>query len=198
MEDTRTVSLPQRHMLQFSISQLNSCPITESPEDPKLLEKKSTGVSRIPAIPAERGWPVQWAEHWGPTHLGLHKGCSGPAPKFQQLLGNQPSGFQSQCPLRSPHPPSRGARLRRDRGSAQGSNPAVRVACSSVCSHAALRADVSGEKAPSRATDGAPGSQPPSLVRLLPVLSPGQGLTCCQPPDTPAVPPAPGFPGVAE
>ena len=90
VEDTRTVSLPQRHMLQFSISQLNSCPITESPEDPKLLEKKSTRVSRILAVPMEWGCLVWWAEHWG-----AHKGRLGPAPRLQQLLGNQPLGSQS-------------------------------------------------------------------------------------------------------
>lgn len=54
MEDTRTVSLPQRHMLQFSISQLKSCPMTESPEEPKVLEKQSTRVSGIPVIPVEQ------------------------------------------------------------------------------------------------------------------------------------------------
>jgi len=73
VEDTRTVSFPQRHMLQFSTSQLNSCPITESPEDPKVLERKkknrSTRVSRTPKIPAEQGWVVQRAKHWGSMHL---------------------------------------------------------------------------------------------------------------------------------
>lgn len=39
VEETRTVSFPQRHMLEFSTSQLQSCPITESPDDPKLLEQ---------------------------------------------------------------------------------------------------------------------------------------------------------------
>lgn len=103
MEDTRTVSLPQRHMLQFSISQLNSCPITESPEDPKLLEKKSTGVSRILAIPAEQGWLVRWAEHRGPTHLGLHKGCSGPA-----ALGELAIGLPEPVPSAQPPPAKQG------------------------------------------------------------------------------------------
>lgn len=37
VEEARTVSLPQRHRLQFSISQLNSCPMTESPDEQKLL-----------------------------------------------------------------------------------------------------------------------------------------------------------------
>lgn len=37
VEEARTVSLPQRQRLQFSISQLNSCPITESPDEQKLL-----------------------------------------------------------------------------------------------------------------------------------------------------------------
>lgn len=35
--ERRTVSLPHLHMLQFSTSHPNSCPITESPVDAKLL-----------------------------------------------------------------------------------------------------------------------------------------------------------------
>lgn len=37
VDEARTVSLPQRHRLQFSISQLNNCPMTESPDEQKLL-----------------------------------------------------------------------------------------------------------------------------------------------------------------
>lgn len=37
VDEARTVSLPQRHRLQFSISQLKSCPMTESPDEQKLL-----------------------------------------------------------------------------------------------------------------------------------------------------------------
>lgn len=51
MEDTRTVSLPQRHMLQFSISQLKSCPMTEPAEEPKGLQEQSTRLSRMPVSP---------------------------------------------------------------------------------------------------------------------------------------------------
>lgn len=86
VEDRRTVSLPQRHMLQFSISQLKSCPMTESPEDPKLLERASTGAGRTPAVPAGR---YQGAERRGPAGLGVHEG---PVPA---ALGDQPLGSGS-------------------------------------------------------------------------------------------------------
>lgn len=56
---------------------------------------------------------------------------------------------------------------------------------------------VRGKKA-SRGMGGVSGNQPPSPAGSFPLLSPGQGLTCCQPPGRPGVPPAPASPGAAE